>query len=68
MTRNQIFWDGNKRTGLMMANKELIAHNAGFLLIDMGNVERFGQLLSAYYDTGDEHELKEFLLSQIRTI
>lgn len=32
-TRGQFFWDGNKRTSLILANKILIAAGAGILTI-----------------------------------
>ena len=59
--RRQIFWDGNKRTALLLANKLLITHGNGMLTIQDKNMERFNNLLVAYYNTGDMDALKVFL-------
>ena len=60
-TRGQLFWEGNKRTCLVAANKLLLAAGAGMLTIQEKNMERFNTLLVAYYDTGEGKELKTFL-------
>lgn len=60
-TRGQFFWDGNKRTSLMLANKVLIAAGAGILTVTDNYIERFNALLLDYYNTGDRDELKVFL-------
>jgi len=60
-TRAQLFWDGNKRTSLTLANKILLAAGAGMLTISEKHMEQFNALLLAYYDTGEAEELKAFL-------
>lgn len=60
-TRGQFFWDGNKRTSLMLANKILIMGGAGILTITDQYIERFNMLLLDYYNTGDSEKLKKFL-------
>ena len=60
-TRGQPFWDGNKRTSLVAANKLLLQAGAGMLTIQEKNMERFNALLVAYYDTGEGEALKAFL-------
>lgn len=60
-TRGQFFWDGNKRTSLMLANKILIAAGAGILTITDKYIERFNTVLLDYYNTGDSEALKKFL-------
>jgi hypothetical protein len=59
--RKQLFWDGNKRTSLLAANKLLIAAGKGMLTITEKNMHQFNTLLSAYYDTGAGAVLKAFL-------
>lgn len=59
--RGQFFWDGNKRTSLVLANKLMLEAGAGMLTITEKHMERFNALLVAYYDTGDAGELKDFL-------
>lgn len=55
--RNQLFWDGNKRTATMIANKVLIQNGQGLLTIDAKNAEEFYQSLLHYYDTADKGPL-----------
>lgn len=59
--RSQLFWDGNKRTSLVLANRILIEAGAGMLTINDKNMEQFNELLVAYYNTGDSEQLKQFL-------
>lgn len=59
--RGQFFWDGNKRTSLVLANKILLEAGAGMLTITEKHMERFNVLLLDYYNTGDAAELKAFL-------
>lgn len=60
-TRGQLFWDGNKRTSLLLANKLLLTAGAGMLTITEKHMERFNTLLLNYYDTGKAEKLKAFL-------
>ena len=60
-TRGQFFWDGNKRTSLILANKILISSGAGILTITDKFMEEFNSLLLDYYNTGKSETLKQFL-------
>ena len=60
-TRGQFFWDGNKRTSLVLANKLLIPAGAGIFSISDAHMEQFNTLLVAYYNTGDSAQLQQFL-------
>lgn len=60
-TRGQFFWDGNKRTSLMLANKILVSSGAGIMTITDKYMEQFNTLLLNYYNTGSSEELKKFL-------
>ena len=59
--RAQLFWDGNKRTSMTLANKLLIPAGAGILTITDKYMEKFNTLLLEYYNTGAGDELKAFL-------
>ncbi len=59
--RGQFFWDGNKRTSLMLANKILIMAGAGILTITDKHMEQFNTLLIDFYNTNKSEKLKEFL-------
>lgn len=59
--RGQFFWDGNKRTSLMLANKILIIGGAGIMTITDKYMEQFNGLLLDFYNTGESEALKKFL-------
>lgn len=59
--RNQLFWDGNKRTSMIVANKILIQNGKGILMIQDKNLEQFSRLLTKYYDTNQSEEIEQFL-------
>ncbi len=59
--RGQFFWDGNKRTSLVLANKILLQNGCGMLTITEAHMERFNELLVNYYNTGKAEILKDFL-------
>ena len=59
--RGQFFWDGNKRTSLVLANKIMLEAGAGMLTITEGYIERFNTLLVEYYNAGNADALKAFL-------
>ena len=60
-TRGQFFWDGNKRTSLMLANKILVSSGSGIMTITDKYMEQFNTILLNYYNTGASEELKQFL-------
>ena len=60
-TRGQLFWDGNKRTSLTLANKILLQAGAGMLTISAKNMEQFNEALLNYYNTAAAEPLKAFL-------
>ena len=59
--RSQLFWDGNKRTSLTVANKVLIEAGAGILTITDKYMEDFNTLLLDFYNTDNGEKLKNFL-------
>lgn len=59
--RGQFFWDGNKRTSLILASKILIEAGAGILTITDRNMEQFNTLLLDYYNSANSDRLKAFL-------
>lgn len=60
-TRGQLFWDGNKRTSLVLANKILLEAGAGMLTITEKYMEQFNERLLDYYNTNEAEPLKVFL-------
>lgn len=59
--RGQLFWDGNKRTSLVLANKILLEAGAGMVTITEKHMERFNAQLVEYYNSGDSEPLKQFM-------
>ena len=59
--RAQLFWDGNKRTSLMAANKIMIGAGCGILTISDNNMLEFNDLLLDFYNTGKNTKLKRYL-------
>ncbi len=66
--RSQLFWDGNKRTATMIANKVLIQNGEGLLTIDSKNAEDFNQSLLHYYNTDDNAPLLACLKKCIKVM
>lgn len=60
-SRRQLFWDGNKRTAMLAANKLMLQAGAGLLLVADRDMLEFSQLLSAFYQSGQAQELMGFL-------
>lgn len=62
MMRNQLFWDGNKRTAFLVANKEMIRYGFGLFSVGEEQLQEFHKKLSDYYTTGNGNDLKKFLM------
>ena len=60
-SKNQIFWDGNKRTALITANTILFNQGAGLISIPEAKFTRFNELLSAYYNSEDDIDAEKIL-------
>lgn len=61
LCKQQLFWDGNKRTAMIVVNKYLIENGKGIFQISEKNIEEFNTLLSEYYSTDEKDKLKNFL-------
>ncbi|AYJ46992.1 MULTISPECIES: Fic family protein [Enterococcus] len=59
IAKNQIFWDGNKRTALLTANKIMFSKGLGLLSIPETEFTMFNELLSIFYNSkSSDNELK----------
>ena len=58
--RNQLFWDGNKRTATLAANKLMIDHGAGLINVPLDKWDVWNDLISKYYLSGDMKTLKDW--------
>ena len=61
LMRSQIFWDGNKRTAILVANKLLISNGCGIISVREDDINEFNKLLTEYYNTGNKDKIITFL-------
>ncbi|MDR3586064.1 MAG: Fic family protein [Desulfosporosinus sp.] len=59
--RNQLFWDGNKRTSTLCANKILIKEGKGILSVKEQNLREFNQRLTDFYNSNDYTVIEDFI-------
>ncbi len=64
LMKNQLFWDGNKRTAIIATNKYLIQNGCGLLSIQSEDNKEFNTKLSHYYSTDEDKPIKEFFYSK----
>lgn len=63
LMRNQIFWDGNKRTAILLANKMMIDHGAGVINVPLNHWPKWNELISDYYFTNNMDKIKKWTYS-----
>lgn len=56
--RQQIFWDGNKRSATLLANKFMIDNGAGLIAVQADKYPTFLRKISDYYHSNDMAEVK----------
>lgn len=59
--RRQMFIDGNKRVGMLFANKIMIDNGCGIITIAQENQQTFFEKLINYYESGDNTDLKQWI-------
>ncbi|MGN8842559.1 hypothetical protein ACTNDN_07035 [Niallia sp. HCP3S3_B10] len=62
--RSQLFWDGNKCTSIISANKILLEHGKGIVTIEEKNLGEFNERLSKFYETNDYNHIIHFLYNK----
>lgn len=63
--KNQLFWDGNKRTSTLIANKILIEGGAGILTVPDNKIIEFNEELSLYYNFDNKERFKEYIYKNL---
>ncbi len=58
--RQQIFWDGNKRTATLSANKIMIDGGAGLINVPLDRWDKWNELIADYYRTNDMTKVKQW--------
>lgn len=61
IAKNQIFWDGNKRTALLTANKIMFSQGVGLLSVPESVFAKFNELLSMYYNSNQSSNESKIL-------
>ena len=61
LTRQQIFYDGNKRLATLAANQIMIQNGVGLLSVPIEKQKEFKDKLITYYETNQTEDLKKFL-------
>lgn len=61
LMRCQIFYDGNKRTAQLIANKIMIESGAGIISIPVEQQHSFLEKLITFYETGEQSDISTFL-------
>ena len=59
--RSQLFWDGNKRTSTICANKIMIENGCGIIKVSDIHLKDFTVLLSEFYSTNNKEKIKHFI-------
>ena len=59
--RKQLFWDGNKRTSTIAANKIMIASGAGIIKVPDNKLEEFNTLLTEFYNNNEMDKISKFI-------
>ncbi|WP_040473151.1 Fic family protein [Fructilactobacillus florum] len=58
--RQQIFWDGNKRTAILSANKIMIDGGAGLINVPLSKWDKWNELIADFYRTNDMTKTKQW--------
>ncbi|MCC8161438.1 MAG: Fic family protein [Oscillospiraceae bacterium] len=66
--KQQLFWDGNKRTSTIVASKILIEAGEGVLTIDKEHSQEFNDTLNNWYLKNELKPLKDCLIKCIKTL
>ena len=61
LMRSQVFWDGNKRTSTICANKIMIENGCGIIKVPDNKLKDFTILLSEFYSTNNKEKIKQFI-------
>ncbi len=63
MAREQLFFDGNKRTARAMMNGVLMSHGFDGISIPASKQLNYNQAMSRFYPSGDATEMMQLLAS-----
>jgi Fic family protein len=61
LMRAQLFWDGNKRTAMICANKIMLQNGFGIISVPENKIEEFNEKLSNFYETNKSDDIIKFV-------
>lgn len=61
LMRTQLFYDGNKRIAMLIANKIMIENGQGIISVAQSDISEFYKLLVEFYETNDGENFKKFI-------
>lgn len=62
IAHNQLFWDGNKRTGRLLMNGLLLSNGHDIITVPAKKRQDFNTKMVRFYDSADSSEMVEFLV------
>ncbi|MCY4509491.1 MAG: Fic family protein [Acidobacteria bacterium] len=62
VAHNQLFWNGNKRTGRLLMNGLLLSAGHDVITVPAKKRQEFNTKMLRFYDTADSSEMVEFLV------
>lgn len=60
----QFFWDGNKRTAMLTANKMMIQNGCGIISVPNEKLEKFNEILCDYYTNNTLEKAVKFVYDE----
>ena len=61
LMRTQPFYDGNKRTAMIVANQIMVQNGKGIISIPLEKQTTFREMLIDFYETNDMEKIKKFI-------
>ncbi|MGP1495007.1 MAG: Fic family protein [Streptobacillus sp.] len=61
LMRTQPFYDGNKRTAMIVANQIMVQNGKGIISIPLEEQTTFREMLINFYETNDMEKIKKFI-------
>lgn len=61
LMKSQLFWDGNKRTAMLAANKVMIENGCGIISVPNDKIQGFSEILCDYYTNDTLGQAKKYV-------
>lgn len=64
LMKAQLFWDGNKRTAMLAANKIMMCNGCGIISVPNDKLEEFNEILCDYYTNDTLEKAMQFVYDE----